>query len=444
MSSTIYALSSAEGRAAIAIIRVSGPRSLYSIERLTGLPAPISQRLVLRTIKCPKSNKTIDKGLVVFFQGPNSATGEDLVEFHVHGGRAIIQAMLDALANLSELRLAEPGEFARRSFDNRKIDLTTAEGIADLIEAETRSQHYQAQMQAEGGLADLYDSWRKMLLEAQALVEAAIDFSDETDVSGNSYQRALDIVQTLVETLTEHLKSARAGEIIRFGFHVAIAGPPNAGKSSLLNVMAKRDIAIVSDEPGTTRDVIEARLDLDGFLVVISDTAGIRAPSSKIEQEGINRALERAYAADLILWIQDSTSKQVVDIPDDISGKNILNIVNKADLIDRYMPHHITEKSILISAKTGIGLDDLTSFISAAARHATYTANQVIPTNARHKQHLSNVKEQLNKFFNNDIAGLDLSAEDLRLAATELGRLTGRIDVEDILDQIFSRFCIGK
>ena len=448
MSDTIYALSSAAGRAAVAVIRVSGIGAGRSINELTGRPIPTSRQASLRAIKVPgkasEAGRIIDKGLVLFFAAPNSATGEDLAEFQVHGGRAVLQAIFDALDALDGFRPAEPGEFARRGFDNGKIDLTTAEGIADLIDAETEAQRRQAQLQAGGTMAALYDTWRSELLKAQALVEAAIDFSDEGDVGEQAYRGALDIVQTLAETIAKHLEGARVGEIIRSGFRVVIAGPANAGKSSLLNALAKRDVAIVSDEAGTTRDAIEVHLDLDGLLVIMTDTAGIRATSSKVEQEGIRRTIERASIADLVLWMRDGTAKSWDNIPTELTDIDSIRIINKVDLFKEMPVERSFEDAIAISAKTGAGLEALIAAIVASAHRSMRAGDQVVPTNARHRKHLSDASRQLHTFLHAEMSDLELRAEDLRLAASALGRLTGRIDVEDILDQIFLRFCVGK
>ena len=447
MPDTIYALSSAAGRAAVAVIRVSGSGAAKSVTDLTRRPLPAPRRASFRKIRIPETSEVIDEGLVLFFSGPNSATGEDLAEFQVHGGRAIIQAMFDALDCFEGFRPAEPGEFARRGFDNGKIDLTAAEGIADLIDAETEAQRRQAQAQAGGALTALYDGWRYELIQAQALVEAAIDFSDEGDVGEQAYRGALNIVTPLADNIAKHLAAAHSGEIIRSGFRVVIAGPPNAGKSSLLNALAKRDVAIVSDEAGTTRDAIEIHLDLDGLLVIVTDTAGLRTAASRVEQEGIRRTFDRARAADLVLWVQDATAQSSVDIPDELASIDCINVFNKVDLLADIVSVSTMDRNkdtIAISVKEEVGLERLAAAIVASARRAMHMTDQVVPTNARHKKHLSIAADQLRIFLDADMSDLELRAEDLRIAASALGRLTGRIDVEDILDQIFSRFCVGK
>ncbi len=447
MSATIYALSSASGRAAVAVIRVSGPLSQRILHDMAG-SCPPPRTAVLRKIIDPRSGDPIDEGLVLFFAAPNSATGEDLAEFQVHGGRAVLQAMFEALSTFDACRPAEAGEFARRGFENGKLDLTAVEGIADLVDAETEAQRRQAQRQAGGALARLYDGWRERLIAAQALVEAAIDFSDEGDVGVETYRTAGDNVATLVREIEGHLAGATFGEIIRSGFQVVIAGPPNAGKSSLLNALARRDAAIVSEQAGTTRDVIEVHLDLAGLPVILSDTAGIRQSPGSIEQEGIRRALDRARAADLVLWLCDATLPDVApEPPVELRGSRHLTVTTKIDLLDdpdpsRGSPSHAG--ALAISSRTGAGLDDLIARIVALARAASDAGDDLVPTNARHRHHLEAARDQLRVFQNSNASDLELRAEDLRIAASALGRLTGRIDVEDILDQIFSRFCIGK
>ncbi len=443
MSDTIYALSSAAGRAAVAVVRISGAAAADVLSAMAGGPPP-PRRAMLRNIIEPHTGEVIDRALVLYFKAPHSATGEDLAELHLHGGRAVLQAVYDALARFDDCRPAEPGEFARRGFDHGKIDLTAAEGIADLIDAETEAQRRQAQRQAGGALAELYDTWRRQLIEARALVEAAIDFSDEGDVGEQAYAGAERIIAALTESIDKHLAGARQAEIIRSGYRVVIAGPPNAGKSSLLNALARRDAAIVSDDAGTTRDVIEVHMDLDGLPVVCSDTAGIRETSAKVEQEGIRRAIDRARQADLVLWVEDVTASPPMPLPHELTSIATLKVWNKIDLQNRFSTEASSTTDVYVSVKQAQGLDDLVDVILRGARRATSGADQAVPTNARHRRHLRIAREQLNVFLAAEMSALELRAEDLRIAAAEVGRLTGRIDVEDVLDQIFSRFCVGK
>lgn len=436
---TIYALSSAPGRAALAVVRISGPAAAAALDAIAG-SRPSPRKTTLRTLHHPLTGEPIDQALVLFFSAPASATGEDIAEFHVHGGRAVVQALYDALAAIDGCRPAEPGEFARRSFANGKLDLTAAEGIADLIDAETEAQRRQAQHQAGGGLAGLYDDWREQLLQAQALVEAAIDFSDEADVGEQACAGARTIAEPLRQALAAHLEGAGRGEIIRSGYRVVIAGPPNVGKSSLLNALARRDAAIVSEEAGTTRDVIEVHLDLDGLPVIVSDTAGVRETADMVEREGVRRTLDRASTADLVLWLEDATVARPPSPDDALGATEVVRVANKIDLAAA----PATDATVAISAKTGVGLDALIDRIVGHAGARLGAGDQVVPTNARHRHHLAAAVAHLETFLAADMSQLELRAEDLRLAATSLGRLTGRLDVEDVLDQIFSRFCIGK
>ncbi len=439
---TIYALSSAAGRSAIAVVRVSGGAVQQIVTAMAGkLPPP--RVATLCRITRPGDGRAIDDAIVLYFVAPHSATGEDVAEFHIHGGRAVLQSVFDSLATFDNCRPAEPGEFAHRGFANGKLDLTAAEGIADLVDAETEAQRVQALRQAGGGLARLYDDWRVRLIEVQGLVEAAIDFSDEADVSDKAVAQARALAAPLRDAIADHLASAARGEIIRAGFQVVIAGPPNAGKSSLLNALARRDAAIVSDEAGTTRDVIEVHLDLDGLPVIVSDTAGVRETASKVEREGIRRTFDRARNADLVLWIEDATVPSQFDPGADLSAATVIRLRNKIDLLAaggaRLGPAELD-----VSVKQGIGIEAVTTAIAGAAARRIGSIDQVVPTNARHRRHLETAYEHLEKFLSADVIDLELRAEDLRIAATALGRLTGRIDVEDVLDQIFSRFCIGK
>jgi tRNA modification GTPase len=393
----------------------------------------------MRIVRHPHTKQPIDQALVLYFKAPASETGEDIAELQIHGGRAVIAATLAALGAIPGCRMAAPGEFARRAFDNGKLDLTAAEGLIDLIDAETEAQRAQALDQAAGALSKLYDGWRHSMIEAQALVEAAIDFADEGDVTSGVYQQARTSATALRNAIEQHLQLVNKGEILRTGFQVVLTGAPNAGKSSLLNALAKRDAAIVSEEAGTTRDIIEVRLDLDGIPVVVSDTAGVRNASGAVEREGIRRTLARAKDADLVLWLVDATDPQA-DLPAELRAERCLLVVNKVDI----NAAGLSTAAAHISAKTGEGIDQLATLIATKARDALGTATAPAPTQERHRHHLLRALEHIDAFLEGSEAQLELRAEDLRLAATELGRLTGRIDPEEVLGQIFGRFCIGK
>ncbi|MFV0368498.1 MAG: tRNA uridine-5-carboxymethylaminomethyl(34) synthesis GTPase MnmE, partial [Hyphomicrobiaceae bacterium] len=364
---------------------------------------------------------------------------------HLHGSVAVVRAVLAGLALIPQCRQAEPGEFARRAFDNGKIDLTQAEGLADLIDAETEGQRRQALRQSQGVLSDLYESWRQALIEAAALVEASLDFSDEGDVAADAFSQGRTIIQDLARHLGRHLADQNRGEILRSGFQVVLAGPPNVGKSSLLNALAKRDAAIVSEEAGTTRDVIEVRLDLGGLPVVVSDTAGIRQAQAAVEQEGIRRSVVRAGEADLVIWLTD------IDAPEPLLPKELLEVadrtllvVNKIDLAEGDGQLVLPDDMILVSVKTGAGLDVLTDRLAAIVKDRIAPADAPALTQDRHRKLLEDARANLDAFLAGNPNQVELRAEDLRRAAMAIGRITGRIDVEDVLDQVFGRFCIGK
>ena len=398
-----------------------------------------------RHLKHPRTGETLDQALVIWFPAPKSFTGEDVAELQVHGGRAVVQAVLAALGEFPGCRLAEPGEFARRAFSNGKLDLTMAEGLADLIDAETEAQRKQALRQAGGALADLYEGWRGSLIEALALVEAAIDFSDEGDVGSTTYAQATGVACDLLTALTRHLDDHHRGEILRDGFQVVLAGPPNVGKSSLLNALARRDAAIVSEEAGTTRDVIEVRLDLDGLPVIISDTAGLREAAGAIEQEGMRRTVARSRAGDLIIWLMDATAPQS-HLPSELSdlADRTLWVSNKMDLRDGGWPEVLPDDMVAISARTGRGVSELTARLTAIARERIAPTEHPGLTQERHRANLEECRRWILSFLDGAPQQLELRAEDLRLAASALGRLTGRVDPEMVLDQVFNRFCIGK
>jgi tRNA modification GTPase len=437
---TIFALSSGRPPAAIAVVRVSGPRAGDALTTLCGkLPEP--RRAALRRLRHPETKAVLDEGLVLWFPGPNTETGEDLAELHLHGGRAVIAAVLAQLAKLPGLRMAEAGEFTRRAFESGKLDLTAVEGLADLVFAETEAQRAQAMRQLSGALASRAEAWREKLVGALALVEACIDFSDEADVPEDLVAPALRVARELADEIETALRDEHRGERLREGLTVAIAGPVNAGKSSLLNRLAQREAAIVSPYAGTTRDVIEVHLDLAGYPVTLLDTAGIRESDDLVEQEGVRRARARAEGADLVLWVVDASAGE--DKMPDFRNKGPSRwiIWNKVDLCpaDRAAPPPQTYE---ISAKSGAGVERLVDAIAANARNFFAAGEPALVTRERHRVALQQTLASLRRAL--DAPAEELIAEELRLAARGLGRLTGRVDVEDVLDVIFRDFCIGK
>ncbi len=441
---TICALSTAAGRAGVGVVRVTGSQSGAFIEALAGqLPSP--RRAVLRTLRDPKSGEDIDRGIVLWLPGPASFTGEDCAEFHVHGGPAVISSLLVALVGLAECRLAEPGEFSRRAFANGKLDLAEAEGIADLIDAETEAQRQQALRQAGGALSALYEAWRTRLIEAAALTEAAIDFSDESDVAFDALAKARMTIDQVLPEIQAHLNDGHRGEILRDGFRVVLAGAPNVGKSSLLNALARRDVAIVSAEAGTTRDVVEVRLDLKGYPVRISDTAGLRTDAGTIEREGIRRAKDAASDAHLVLWLTDDWAKPDAT-PTELPAVDgtVIKVLTKADLNSSETTASPAPE-FAVSTQSGVGLDALIALIADQADlRLKSTADAPALTQVRHRQAVAGCADHLQAFLAGSAEEAELRAEDLRAAIAALGRITGRVDVEDILDQVFGRFCIGK
>ena len=436
-SDTIMALASGAVPAAIAVIRISGPETRRVLEAFCG-GVPDPRHASLRDIGPPRL-PAIDRGLAIWFPGPASFTGEDMAELHTHGSRAVVSAVIEAVLSLPGTRLAEPGEFARRAFENGKLDLTQVEGLADLISAETEAQRRQALAQAEGSLRTLYEGWRIELLGAQALVEAGLDFADEGDVAADIAVKADAIVAPLLVSISHHLADRR-GERLRDGVHIVIAGPPNVGKSSLLNALAKRDVAIVSEEAGTTRDVLEVHLDLGGLPVTLTDTAGLREAESKVEAEGVRRALARTEQADVVLWLVDATAP-IWELPAALEIRTAICVLNKIDLERGFTPHR---DCLQISARTGQGLDRLVEALEEQAAHVAETGlASPLMTRARHRAELEGARVALQRFGQPTLSP-ELKAEELRIAARHLGRLTGRIDVEEVLGAIFGEFCIGK
>lgn len=441
-SPTIFALASAPGRAGVAVVRVSGPGTRRAIEAMTG-PCPEPRYATLRFVRHPESGQKIDRGVVLWFPAPDSFTGEDVAELHLHGGRAVVRAVLTALDVLKGVRMAEPGEFARRAFEEGKLDLAEVEGLADLIDAETEAQRRQALAQTSGLLSHIYEGWRADLVEALALIEAELDFSDEGDVATVTMDAARAIVHQLERAVVVHLADAHRGEILREGFRVALVGPPNVGKSSLINALARRDVAIVSPEEGTTRDVIEVRLELGGLAVIVSDTAGLREAGGVVEREGIRRSLAAAEAADLVIWLTDATSPRT-PMPGElgVAMHETLVVANKVDLLAD--PAALPEDLIPLSVTTGAGLDDLVRILTMMAQERVGHQGEPILTQVRHRRLLEACRESLAAFLEGSPKQVELRAEDLRRAADSLGRITGRVDVEDVLGHIFGRFCIGK
>jgi len=445
---TIVALATGAGRAGVAVIRLSGPAAGATLSALTArdLPKP---RMATREAFCdPRTGGSLDDGLALWFPGPHSFTGEDVVELHIHGGPAVIAAIIDAALSQPGVRPAEPGEYTRRAFENGKLDLAEAEGLADLVDAETEGQRRQALRQRRGALSAVYEGWRGKLIEAAALIEAEIDFPDE-DLPGALAQRAGPILQNLADDMGQHLNDAHRGERIRDGYRIAIIGPPNAGTSSLLNAPAPREAAIVSEIPGTTRDVVEVRLVLAGFPVWIADTAGLREAADAIEAEGVRRALARAEEADLRIGVVEAGT----DVPGSVGsvlGPDDLLVRSKLDLHGppaprRPAPANAGEApAVHISATTGEGLRELEALITQRVTEALGREEAPVLTRARHRRLVEEARAALLRAIPALDVGPELAAEDARVAADQIGRLTGRIDVEDLLGEIFSSFCIGK
>jgi|CXWL01.1.fsa_nt_gi tRNA modification GTPase len=465
---TIVALASGAGRAGIAMIRLSGPAAGATLQALTDRDLPPPRQAARRAFCDPATGLSLDDGLALWFPAPASFTGEDVAELHVHGGPAVIAAIIDACLSQPGVRPAEPGEFTRRAFEHGKLDLAEAEGLADLVDAETEGQRRQALRQRRGALSAVYESWRANLIEASALIEAEIDFPDE-DLPGALAQRAGPTLAALSADMGRHLDDAHRGERVRDGYRIAIIGPPNAGKSSLLNALARREAAIVSDLPGTTRDVVEVRLVLGGFPVWIADTAGLREAADAIEAEGVRRALERAEEADLRLGLVEAGQAIPSDLLSAIRPEDLL-LRSKADLhrspdaegdpgpIDEEGSEPVEPGPAMgpgspasppsgerwVSVLTGEGLDGLERELAYRVSEALGREEAPALTRARHRRLVENARAAITRAIPALTLGPELAAEDARAAAAALGRLTGRIDVEDLLDEIFSSFCIGK
>lgn len=444
---TIFALASGAVRAGIAVVRVSGPRAGAALAALSpGAGAPAPRRALRRRLADPGSGEPLDDALVLWFPGPASFTGEDVAEFHLHGGPAVVAGVLDALGRLAGCRPAEAGEFTKRAVLNGRLDLTQAEAIGDLVAAETAEQRRQALAQAEGALASLYDGWRQALIAASAHLEATIDFAEE-DLPPGADAGARAALEDLARALDAHLADARRGERLRAGVQVALIGPPNAGKSTLLNLLAGRDAAIVSETAGTTRDVIEVHLDLGGYAVIVADTAGLRDSDDAIEREGVRRAAARAAAADLKVLVLDRADWPGVPAAAraQMDGETLV-VLNKTDLAPVAGSPVLDGQPVMpLSARTGAGVEAFLAELTGRVARLAGRGEGPAPTRARHRHALEATREALSRALAGwDSQGPEVTAEDLRLAARALGRITGRVEVEDLLDVIFRDFCIGK
>ena len=442
---TIYALSTGPGISGIAVIRVSGKKTKDVIKTITGDKLPKPRTATRRKFNYINTNELIDEGVLLWFPAPNSYTGEDLAEFHVHGSRAVINALHKTLSQIKNCRLAEPGEFTKRAFQNGKISLLKAESIADLISSETEIQRKQALKIMSGKSSDQFNSWRDKLMKILSHIEAKIDFPDE-DLPKNilSYiQKTSDQVSSEIQkTLNDH----KVGERIREGFKIAIVGPTNSGKSSLLNYLSKRDAAIVSEIAGTTRDVIETHLNLDGYPVVISDTAGIRESKNEIEKKGIKLALNRAEDADLKLVIIEAKNVDFKGVLKNLLDESAIIVINKSDLIKGKLNSQFKKyEHVLISIKKDLNLNKLISKIKNKLKNKFISSENILITRERHRQNLKNCVDHLQKFQEKKSAkDFDKAAEDIRLATRHLGMIVGKVDVEELLGSIFNDFCIGK
>ena len=442
---TIYALSTGPGISGVAIIRISGPQSSKVIKKLTDNELPLPRVATLRKINNVNTSELIDEAIIIWFPGPESYTGEDMAEIHVHGGKAVIRAVQDEISKVENCRLAEPGEFTKLAFQNGKINLLKAESIADLISAETEIQRLQAVKIMKGKSSEKFNKLREKLLKILSFIEAKIDFPEEDLPEENLNQIKRDSSDVL-EKINKILNDQKVGEIIREGFKIAIVGPTNAGKSSLLNNLSNREVAIVSETAGTTRDVIEVHLNLDGYPVIISDTAGIRDSKDEIEKKGIKLSLKKAENADLKLVVVDAKSVDFSGFLNDLLKKDAILVINKSDLLNEKLDPEVSKfNHVLISLKNNLNIDNLISKIKNNLEKKFISEEDILITRERHRQHLLQCVEHLKNFLDkNDKKDFDKGAEDLRLATRELGMIVGKVDIEEILGSIFNDFCIGK
>ena len=442
---TIYALSSGPGTSGVAVVRISGPASQKVLKLLTQQKLPTPRVATLRKINNINTSELIDEGLILWFPGPQSYTGEDMVEIHVHGGKAVVEALLKTLSNIKDCRFAEPGEFTKLAFQNGKINLLKAESIGDLISAETEIQRSQAIKMMNGKSSERFNYLREKLIKILSFVEAKIDFPEE-DLPDENIKEIKEASTNVMKQIKKILDDQKVGEIIREGFKIAIVGPTNAGKSSLLNNLSNREVAIVSEIAGTTRDVVETHLNLDGYPVIISDTAGIRDSKDEIEKKGIKLSLKKAEKADLKLVVVDAKSIELSEFLNDLLKKDAILVINKSDLLKEKLGAEVSKfNHILISLKDNHNIDKLILKIKNNLETKFITNEDILITRERHRQHLLQCVEHLKKFSDkNDKKDFDKGAEDLRLATRQLGMIVGIVDVEEILGSIFNDFCIGK
>jgi len=442
---TIFALSTGPGISGIAIVRISGEDTIKVIKLLTNASIPEPRVATLRKINKINTSELIDEGIILWFPGPDSYTGEDMAEFHIHGSKAVIDALHSSISQIENCRLAEPGEFTKLAFQNGKINLLKAESIADLISAETEIQRQQAVKIMDGQSSETFNNLREKLLKILSNIEAKIDFPDEDlpqDILNNTKKISSEVILSIKKILNDQ----RVGERIREGFKIAIIGPTNAGKSSLLNLLSNRDVAIVSEIAGTTRDVIETHLNIEGYPVVVSDTAGIRDSKNEIEKKGIKLALDNAENADLKLIIIDAKSIDFKGVLKELLDEKAILVVNKSDLLKEDLSSEIKNfEHVLISVKNNFNVEDLIVKIKNKLKNKFITSEDILITRERHRQHLEKCLNYLKRFEEkNEAQDFDKAAEDLRLATRHLGMIVGKVDVEEILGSIFNDFCIGK
>ena len=442
---TIFALSSGPGTSGVAIIRISGPEASNVIKSLTRKEIPKPRMAVLRKINNINTSELIDEGIIIWFPGPESYTGEDMAEIHIHGGKAVILAVQSEISKIKNCRFAEPGEFTKLAFHNGKINLLKAESIADLISAETEIQRLQAVKIMQGQSSQKFNELREKLLKLLSFIEAKIDFPEE-DLPEDNLKKIKKDATEVLDNIDKILNDQKVGEIIREGFKIAIVGPTNAGKSSLLNNLSNREVAIVSEIAGTTRDVIETHLNIDGYPVIISDTAGIRNSKDEIEKKGIKLSLDKAENADLKLVVVDAKSIDLSGFLNDLLKNNAILVINKSDLLNEKLDSNVSRfDHVLISLKENFNIDKLILKIKSSLKNKFISQEDILITRERHRQHLIQSADHLRNFLDkNSKKDFDKAAEDLRLATRHLGMIVGKVDVEEILGSIFNDFCIGK